>query len=93
MSLTLKEAAEFLKLHPNTVQERAKRGMIPGAAKPGKRWVFLEDGLREYILSISPCRSTVLARHGTLTSVPKGAGLDAVLGLPIRGRRRLTTNA
>ena len=46
MTLNLTEAAAFLHLHPNTVQERAKRGIIPGAAKPGKCWVFLEDGLR-----------------------------------------------
>lgn len=92
MTLDLKQAAEFLHLHPNTVQERAKRGMIPGAAKPGKCWVFLEDGLRHYLLSLSPC-STGLEKRGTSISVPKGAALDALLGLPIRDKRRRTTTA
>ena len=90
MTLDLREAAQFLHLHPSTVQERAKRGLIPGAAKPGKRWVFLEEGLREYIISLSPCRSTVSVRLGTLTSQRPGADLGAVLGLPTGGRRRRT---
>lgn len=91
MTLDLKQAAVFLHLHPTTVQERAKRGMIPGAAKPGKCWVFLEDGLRAYLISLSPCRSIELGKRGTLTSQHSGEGLDALLGLPTGGKRRRTT--
>ena len=43
-TLDLKQAAEFLKMHPVTLQCKAKAGEIPGA-KPGKSWVFIdEDG-------------------------------------------------
>lgn len=91
MTLDLRQAADFLKLHPVTVQERAKRGLIPGAAKPGKKWVFLEEGLRQYLISLSPCRSTGLGGSGMSIFPRKGEGLDAVLGLPTAGRRGRTT--
>src|SRR4029079_7914840 len=90
-TLTEEQAAEYLHLHPNTVQARAKRGMIPGASKPGKRWVFPEEGLRQYRDSFSPCPYTESSRSGTSISPRTGAGLEGVLGLPIRDRRRLIT--
>ena len=93
MTLDLKQAAQSLHLHPTTVQERAKRGMIPGAAKPGKCWVFLEDGLRAYLISLSPCRSIELGKRGTLTSPLGEGGLDVLLGLPTGGKRKRTTTA
>lgn len=93
MTYTLKQAADFLKLHPGTLQERAKRGMIPGAAKPGKRWVFLEEGLRQYLLSLSPCPSTASVIRGISTSRPIEGGLDAVLRLPSAKKPRRTTTA
>ena len=43
-TLDLHEAAALLKLHPDTLQRRAKAGEIPGA-KPGKAWVFLDEDL------------------------------------------------
>jgi hypothetical protein len=92
MTLDLKQAADYLHLHPQTVQERAKRGMIPGAAKPGKRWVFLEEGLRAYLISLSPC-STGLEKRGTSTLARPVDGLDAVLGLRTGGKRRHSTTA
>ena len=51
-SLGLREAAGFLRMHPSTLQARAKAGEIPGA-KVGKCWVFLEVDLAEYVRSIS----------------------------------------
>lgn len=90
-TLYLHDAARFLGLHPNTLQDRAKRGMIPGASKPGKRWVFLEDGLREYLNSISPCPSSGSAKRITSTFVLPEGGLDAVLKLPPASKRRRTT--
>jgi len=42
--LSLKEAARFLKLHPNTVRALAKAGRIP-AAKLGRGWRFIEADL------------------------------------------------
>jgi excisionase family DNA binding protein len=49
-TLTLKEAAEFLKIHPATLQSKAQSGAIPGA-KIGKAWVFVEVDLVEHIRS------------------------------------------
>ena len=90
MTLGLQQAADFLGLHPSTLQERARAGKIPGAAKPGKRWVFVEDGLVAYLYSLSPCRSTGSEKSGTLTYRQNAVGLDAVLGLPTASRRKRT---
>jgi excisionase family DNA binding protein len=49
-TLTLQEAADFLKIHYVTLLTKAKAGDIPGA-KIGKRWVFLEIDLIQYIRS------------------------------------------
>jgi hypothetical protein len=50
-TLGLIEAAEFLKMHAEEVRRRAKCGAIPGA-KAGKRWVFLEIDLADYVRSL-----------------------------------------
>ena len=47
-TLNLQQAAEFLKIHPVTLGEKARAGEIPGA-KIGKSWVFLEIDLIDYI--------------------------------------------
>jgi excisionase family DNA binding protein len=49
-TLTLQEAAAFLKIHPVTLLGKAHEGSIPGA-KIGRRWVFIELDLLEYIRS------------------------------------------
>jgi excisionase family DNA binding protein len=49
-TLNLNAAAELLKIHPQTVLERARSGDIP-AAKPGKRWVFIEEDLINWLRS------------------------------------------
>jgi len=49
-TLNLKEAAGLLRIHPVTLQEKAKTGEIPGA-KIGKRWVFIQIDLIDYIRS------------------------------------------
>jgi excisionase family DNA binding protein len=86
-TLTLPEAARYLLLHEQTLLARARAGRIPGAAKPGKRWVFLEEGLRQYLLSLSPYRGP-LARLGTSTSPVTREEFVARLGLPTKRRRR-----
>jgi excisionase family DNA binding protein len=43
-TLTLIEAAEHLKMHPQTLRQLARAGKIP-AAKPGRQWCFLEADL------------------------------------------------
>jgi HD-like signal output (HDOD) protein len=49
-TLNLKQAAAFLHMHLEEVRSRAKRGLIPGA-KTGRRWVFLEDDLADFVRS------------------------------------------
>ncbi len=49
-TLDLHKAADFLKIHPVTLQQKAKSGEIPGA-KIGKCWVFIDLDLIEYIRS------------------------------------------
>jgi helix-turn-helix protein len=49
-TLDLNEAAALVKLHPQTVLQRARLGDIP-AAKPGKCWIFIEEDLIEWIRS------------------------------------------
>ncbi|WP_375592216.1 hypothetical protein [Chitiniphilus eburneus] len=49
----LSGAAGYLYIHENTLAEIAGRGEIDGAAKIGRAWVFLEDGLVDYIRRIA----------------------------------------
>ena len=49
-TLSLKQAAEFLRMHPQTLRSKAISGEIPGA-KLGKSWVFVEEDLVDYIRS------------------------------------------
>ncbi|MGH6706738.1 MAG: helix-turn-helix domain-containing protein [Sphingomicrobium sp.] len=55
--LTLRGAAAFLKVHPNTIRSQAKRRLIP-ATKVGRDWRFLEADLVEWIRSAYPERAT-----------------------------------
>ena len=91
MTLDLRQAADFLKMHPQSVQERARAGKIPGASKPGKRWVFQEAGLVQYLNQHSPCPYIESEKSGTSTYPRSGAEFDALLGLPTRKRHRSTT--
>ena len=50
-TLTLIEAAGFLKMHPEEVRRRAKLGRIPGA-KSGRAWVFIDVDLADYLRSL-----------------------------------------
>src|SRR5579864_5826923 len=58
-TLTLTEAAAFLKMHPEALRGRAKRGLIPGA-RAGRRWVFLDVDLAEYVRSLYPLQRQAL---------------------------------
>lgn len=49
-TLNLEQAAAFLHLHPMTLLRKAQSGEVP-AAKPGKRWVFLDVDLTDYLRS------------------------------------------
>jgi excisionase family DNA binding protein len=50
ITLTLKEAADFLNMSPEALRRMAKAGEIPGA-KIGKSWVFYLPDLVAYIRS------------------------------------------
>lgn len=54
-TLNLEQAAEFLHLHPITLQRKAQRGEIP-AAKLGRRWIFLEIDLVACLRAQYPLR-------------------------------------
>jgi excisionase family DNA binding protein len=47
-TLTLEQAAEILHMHKVTVRNKARSGEIP-AAKIGKRWLFLEIDLVNWL--------------------------------------------
>jgi excisionase family DNA binding protein len=49
-TLSLKEAAALLRMHPQTVRRLALKGELP-AAKPGKSWLFVEDDLLAWVRS------------------------------------------
>jgi excisionase family DNA binding protein len=38
-TLTTEEAAAYLRLHPRTVEKKARKGVLP-AAKTGRKWLF-----------------------------------------------------
>jgi excisionase family DNA binding protein len=47
-TLTLDQAAEFLHIHPITLLRMAQSGQVP-AVKPGKRWVFIDLDLADWL--------------------------------------------
>jgi excisionase family DNA binding protein len=49
-TFNLLEAADYLKVHWQTLRRKAKSGEIP-AAKLGRRWVFLQIDLVSYLRS------------------------------------------
>ncbi|HXK28004.1 MAG TPA: helix-turn-helix domain-containing protein [Candidatus Binatia bacterium] len=91
-TLTLPEAASFLKMHPEEVRRRARMGVVPGA-KAGRRWVFIEDDLVSYLRSFYAasrqalvgdrselCQSTNAEVRGGFVSPRQAASLlDALL--------------
>src|SRR5262249_4800206 len=58
-TLDLNEAAAFLHMHPEEVRTRTKRGLIPGA-KTGRRWIFLDADLADFVRSLYPVRRQAL---------------------------------
>ena len=104
-SLNLKEAADFLKIHPVTLSIKASAGEIQGA-KIGKRWVFLKVDLIAYLRAQykvralqgerkeSLCHSTsAKIRHfgGSKSVLVDNHQYNVVLGLQTKSRLRNTT--
>jgi hypothetical protein len=106
-TLDLQAAAAFLRIHPVTLQEKARTGEIPGA-KIGKRWVFVDVDLVEHIRSqyprrvlqserkeLEPCHSTnaPIHRAGGSRSATAEEQYSAALGLKTRPKPRSTTTS
>jgi hypothetical protein len=100
--MTLLEAADFLKCHPEELRKRAKMGRIPGA-KVGRAWVFLDVDLADYLRSLYSqprqalrvtlrkeveCHFADAAVCGGSTSLlPTESEYAGLLGLPIKPSR------
>ncbi|MDD2749521.1 MAG: helix-turn-helix domain-containing protein [Acidithiobacillus sp.] len=105
-TLDLQEAADFLQISKEELRRRAKKGLVPGAAKPGRRWAFLEDSLVAYFHSFYPEKSSIGSqediqcsenegKYGGLISLPQtGSALEDRLKHRTRRRHRnFTTNS
>jgi hypothetical protein len=107
-TLTLQEAADFLKIHPVTLLEKANAGIVPGA-KIGKRWVFVTIDLIEHIRSQYPRRALQgehernITCHSSNARTPHIGGSNSrpavdrqyseALGLPTSNSHRSTTTS
>ena len=104
-TLSLVEAAALLRIHPVTLQARARAGVIP-AAKIGRAWVFIREDLLGYIRlkygwrasqgdrkEVSECHSTDAKIHGIGGSVSTTADAEysRALGLATKKKRASTT--
>jgi excisionase family DNA binding protein len=58
-TLTLKEAAQLLNVHPKTLEGLARRGAVP-SCKVGRAWVFVEQLLLDMLVSKSISRVSVV---------------------------------
>lgn len=91
-SMNIEEAAAFLGLHPLTLGERARAGIIPGA-KIGKEWRFFDVDLLEYARGRynkgEPCHSTdaPTAQNGGSAYSSAADELDALLATPTNQQR------
>src|SRR5713101_7327358 len=74
-TMDLAEAADYLKIHPDTLAERARAKQIPGC-KVVRSWVFMRPLLREYLT----CRSIVEKAR------PTGGSASASLAERLAGR-------
>lgn len=67
--LTLQEVARYLKLSPDTIYRRAKRGEMP-AVRVGKLWRFPKDLIDKWL------RERAKATKGRRKSKPSSGKLD-----------------
>lgn len=47
--MTTKEVATLLRIEPETVLDRMRRGEIPGAIRPGRHYLFRRDRLLDLL--------------------------------------------
>jgi hypothetical protein len=98
-TLDLQEAARFLRINPEELRQRAKAGAIPGA-KVGRRWIFVEEDLVDYVRSLyAPSRQALqvtlrkemechfanaAVSGGSTSLLPTGSEYAELLGLPVK---------
>jgi excisionase family DNA binding protein len=107
MTMSLKEAARFLKFSQEALRRKAKAGVVPGA-KLGKSWVFYKPDLVDYLRSRYPhprqasqsgketavCHSIDgIPSGGSDSRPPAESEYAALLGLPKEKKPRSTTTA
>jgi hypothetical protein len=68
-TLNLREAAAFLHMHAEEVRTRAKRRVIPGA-KIGRRWIFIDEDLAEFVRSQYPVTRQALPVRAAILGSP-----------------------
>jgi hypothetical protein len=95
----MEQAADLLKVSLCTLYDRVRRGLVPGA-KVGKRWVFIEVDLLDYIrgqytVAVPPkelpCHSTSRKALKTGTSIllaRRVEAFDDLLEQVIKGKHR-----
>jgi excisionase family DNA binding protein len=104
----LEAAAAFLHMSKATLCRKARAGEIK-AAKPGKRWVFLESDLVAYLealyagsrqASLGSCREVILWQSinaagcgGSGSQHPTGSEYAALLGLKTGNKPSSTTTS
>src|SRR6185437_7281291 len=64
-TLDLQEAAAFLRMSPAVLRLHARQGRLQ-AAKPGKRWVFLDEDLAAYLRQLYAVRRQAPLSGSTL---------------------------
>lgn len=87
--LTLTEAAEYLRLSPETVQRQAEQGNIPGQLIEGS-WRFLHAALEDW-LRHQDSRVVLLQQFGALSDDENLDQLRASI-YQARGRPEVDTN-
>jgi hypothetical protein len=95
----LVEAAGFVKMHPQTLEAKARAGEAPGA-KMGKCWVFIDEDLAAWIRASykngeTKCRSANVKEvvSGSANGRSAEKQLESLLAQRIKPPRRNTTTA
>ena len=84
-SMTITDAAAFLKIHPDTLALRCRAGLIPGC-KIGRSWVFHRGLLDEYLRR--RCQEQVRsASHNGIASQSLASRLAAQRAQRMPGKR------
>ena len=101
ITFDLNEAAEFLRMNPHTLEERARNGEIPGA-KAAKRWVFIDVDLADWLRAQyrseqkpgeQSCRSISVAKPIGASGKSMAGKLEKLLGQKAKPKPKNTTTA